>query len=169
MKKTIFILMLTSVMLVSVSCSTQQSAVQQEEERRTLVENVENGRFTFNANYVIPMGNFKSQYLTGSYQVKVTRDTVYSHLPYFGVAYEAPWNPSESPLVFNSTDFTYSYEQGKRSGSWIVNVEMKDRIRPINYIFTIWENGSADLVVWDSSRQSISFRGEIENTSSKGK
>ena len=127
-----------------------------------MVEKIENQKFKFEADYVIPMGSFQPRHLTSSYDVKITRDTVCSHLPYFGRAYEAPWNPTESPLVFNSTDFDYSIEQGKRSGSWVVNVKINGNRRPMMYIFTVFENGKADLTVWDASRQAISFRGEIE-------
>lgn len=162
MKKTFYFLIMVTVMAVFISCGTQKSATQIAEEKRIITEKVEAGLFTFKADYVIPMGNFQPRYLTSSYDVKITQDTVYSHLPYFGVAYEAPWNPSESPLIFNSMDFNYSVALGNRPGNWIVNLRMFDRRRPMTFIFSIWDNGKADLTVWDSTRQTISFRGEIE-------
>ncbi len=162
MKKTLYLLILSAIVLTTVSCGTQKTAAQLAEEQRILTEKIESGKFTFNANYVIPMGNFRPRYLTSSYDVKVTNDTVYSHLPYFGVAYEAPWNPSESPLVFRSTDFYYNVAPGSKQGSWAVEVRINDIRRQLRYYFTIWENGKADLSVWDTSRQAISFRGEIE-------
>lgn len=162
MKKVHYLFILSLILVFIASCGTQKSATELAEEKRILIEKIENQQFKFIANYVIPMGNFRSRYLTSSYDVKVTKDTIYSHLPYFGVAYEAPWNPSESPLVFNSLDFDYSVSQGNRRGRWDVTIKMNDRFRPIMYIFSIFENGKADLVVWDASRQTISFRGEIE-------
>lgn len=162
MKKIHYLLILSLILIFLASCGTQKSATQLAEEKRILVEKIENQQFKFIADYVIPMGNFRPRYLTSSYDVKVTNDTVYSHLPYFGVAYEAPWNPSESPLVFNSLDFDYTVSQGNRRGNWDVMIKIKDRRYPVTYIFSIWENGKADLSVWDFSRQTISFRGEIE-------
>lgn len=162
MKKTLYVLVFGAFLFGTFACSTQKSAAQLAEEKRLLIEQLETGKFKFVADYVFPMGNFQPRYLTSTYDVKITNDTVYSHLPYFGVAYEAPWDPSESPLIFNSTNFDYSLTSGKRPGNWVVNIRMYDRKRPIQYIFSIWENGSADLVVWDSSRQTISFRGDIE-------
>ena len=162
MKKVLYFFILTTIFLMATSCATKKSAAQLSEQKRILVEKIENQQFRFNATYANPMGNFQSRYLTSSYDVKVTRDTIYSYLPYFGVAYSAPWNPSESPLIFNSIRFDYSVKTGSRRGSWIININMHDRLNPIKYTFTIWENGTGDLVVWDSSRQSISFRGEIE-------
>ncbi|NLO71862.1 MAG: DUF4251 domain-containing protein, partial [Porphyromonadaceae bacterium] len=136
-------------------------ATQLAEEQRILNEKIESGKFIFEANYVIPMGNFQPRHLTSSYDVKVTQDTIYSHLAYFGVAYEAPWNPAESPLVFKSLNFSYNVVPGKKRGSWMVEIRMNDLCRQIRYLFTIWENGKADLAVWDTSRQAITFRGEI--------
>ena len=162
MKRPFYLLILSAIFLVITSCETQKTAAQLAEEKRILTEKIESGKFTFNANYVIPMGNFRPRYLTSSYHVKVTRDTVYSHLPYFGVAYEAPWNPSESPLVFTSTDFNYAVTAGNKPGILLVEVRMNDIRRQLRYLFTIWENGKGDLVVWDTSRQAISLRGEVD-------
>ena len=162
MKKILYFLILSAIAGTATFCGTKKTAVQLAEEQRVLTEKIQAGLFTFTADYVIPIGNFQPRYLTSSYDVKITNDTVYSHLPYFGVAYEAPWNPSESPLVFNSMDFDYSVAKGNRPGNWIVNLRMNDRRRPIMYVFSIWENGKADLTVWDSTRQTISFRGEVE-------
>ena len=162
MKRVVFFSIMASFLYLAISCTSQKSAAQLAEQKKVITEKIENRQFKFLANYAIPRGNFQPRHLTSSYDVKVTPDTVYSHLPYFGVAYSAPWNPSESPLIFNSTKFDYSVTAGKQKGSWIINITMYDRLNPVRYIFTLWENGSGDLVVWDSSRQSISFRGEIE-------
>ncbi|MHB9054946.1 MAG: DUF4251 domain-containing protein [Paludibacteraceae bacterium] len=162
MKKTIYLLILAVVLIGAFACGTKKTAAQLSEEKRILVESIENRRFTFIADYAIPMGNFQPRYLNSYYDVKLTNDTVYSHLPYFGVAYQAPWDPSESPLSFISTKFDYKVTPGKRSGSWIIYVNMVDKRNPLKYIFTIWENGTGNLVVWDFSRQSISFRGKLE-------
>lgn len=164
MKKVIYFSVFNLILLFAISCGTKKTAAQLSEQKRILVEKIENQQFKFIANYAIPRGNFQPRYLTSVYDVKVNRDTVYSHLPYFGVAYQAPWNPSESPLIFNSTRFDYTVREGNKRGSWIVNISIHDRMNPMMYIFTIWDNGSGDLVVWDSSRQSISFRGDVELT-----
>ena len=162
MNKLFKFIIFSVILLLNVSCAAKKSAAELSEQRRILVEKIENQQFKFIANYAIPRGNFQPRYLTSTYDVVVTRDTVYSHLPYFGVAYQAPWDPSESPLIFNSTKFDYSVTEGRRSGSWNINIRIHDRKNPMVYIFTLWENGSGDLVVWDSSRQSISFRGDVE-------
>ncbi len=162
MNKAIKFILLGAILIGFASCAVQKTAAEIEEEKRVLIEKLETQNFTFNATYVFPMGNFPPRHLTSAYDVKVRPDTVYSHLPYFGIAYEAPWNPSESPLIFNSKNFDFFINQGNKAGNWIVKINMYDRRNPLSFIFSIWDNGRADLVVWDSSRQTISFRGEIE-------
>ncbi len=162
MKKLLHFFIVCFIFSATVSCATQKTAAELAEQKKILEEKIENQQFKFVATYVIPIGNFQSRNLTSEYDVKVTRDTIYSYLPYYGVAYQAPWNPADSPLIFNSTRFDYSVTAGKRKGSWIININMHDRINPVKYLFTIWDNGRADLIVWDASRQAISYRGEIE-------
>lgn len=163
MKKIVYGLFLGIVLIGSISCKTQQSAEQIAKEKQQLVEMIENHRFKFKADYAIPQGNFRPRSLTSSYGVTVTPDSINSFLPYFGVAYHAPFNSSSSPLDFESTQFDYTATAGKK-GSTVINIQVKDRSYPVTFIFTLWENANADLIVMDSSRQSITFRGKMELT-----
>ena len=86
MKKLSKFIIFSAILLLNVSCAAKKSAAELSEQRRILVEKIENQQFKFIANYAIPRGNFQPRYLTSTYDVVVTRDTVYSHLPYFGVA-----------------------------------------------------------------------------------
>lgn len=161
MKKIVYGLFLGVILIGSISCKTQKSATQIAEEKQQLTEMIESGRFEFKADYAIPQGNFRPRSLASNYGVKVTPDTISSFLPYFGVAYQAPFNSSSSPLNFESTDFDLTSTKGKK-GSTVVNIQIKDRTSAVTYIFTLWDNANADLIVLDSSRQSITFRGKIE-------
>ncbi len=95
------------------------------------------------------------------YDVTVSRDTLISHLPYFGRAYTAPLNPSESGLDFTSTNFSYTVTPHKKSG-WDVVVKPKDNTSVQQFSFTIYTNGTASLNVISTSRDAISFNGYIQ-------
>ncbi len=150
---------LFSILFISWGCGTTQTAVEKEMLASEVREAVAEGSFRFEATHVYPTG-FRSLYLSPHYDVTVTADTVKAHLPYYGRAYHAPLDPREGGFQFSSTDFTYRYAAGRRSGSWEARITILDQDRPITLIFDIWENGSSHLVVNDFNRQSISFQGD---------
>lgn len=161
--KTIIKLFLGSIFaLIMTGCGTSKNTSQFENEQYDIKEKLEKASFEFSTNYVVPMGNFPPRYLTSNYSVKLSGDTLYSYLPYFGVAYVAPINSSDSPLIFTTKDFDYQLTKGKKAGNWNVKIDVKDKRKQLRYILNIYNNGKADLIVNDFSRQSIRFQGEIE-------
>ena len=142
------------------ACGSSQSAAEKAQLASDIKKAVEMSDFTFEATYAYPTG-YRSVYLSPSYDVRVTPDTVKAYLPYYGRAYRAPMDPREGGFQFASTDFTYSYGPGSRRGSWMAHITILDLDRPVTFSFDIWENGSSRLVVNDFNRQSISFQGDF--------
>ena len=62
---------------------------------------------------------------------------------------------------FTTKDFDYQLTKGKKAGNWNVKIDVKDKRKQLRYILNIYNNGKADLIVNDFSRQSIRFQGEI--------
>ena len=143
------------------ACGAAQTAAEKEAVANEVSRRVNDFDFTFKATYAYPTG-FKSIYLSPSYDVKVSPDTVQAYLPYYGRTYVAPMNPNEGGIKFTSTDFEYRVIPGKRKGNWQVNVRTRDTGREIFLYFDIWENGSTRLSVTDTNRQPIAFQGDIE-------
>lgn len=142
------------------ACGSVQSVAEKEKITSDVRAGVEAKDFTFKASYAFPTG-YRSIYLSPYYDVKVSPDTVKAYLPYYGRAYRAPMNPSEGGYRFTSTDFEYKVVQGKKKGSWNVEITMRDLDRPVSFRFDIWENGAARLDVTDNDRQPISFQGDL--------
>ncbi|HBG40475.1 MAG TPA: hypothetical protein DDZ96_01435 [Porphyromonadaceae bacterium] len=161
MKKNILRFMV-AMALVSVlyACGASQTAAEKAARTTELKEAIEARRFTFNATYVYPTG-FKSRYLTPSYDVKVSPDTLTVYLPYYGRAYSAPIDPGEGGIKFSSTDFSYEMEEGKKAGNWQIRIRTNDTPRQTILFFDIWENAKARLDVTHPDRQPISFQGDI--------
>ena len=158
MKKNIYLVAILFLFLGFVSCGTSKQVV----DSRPVKEKIESKRYTFAADYAIPTGGFQPRHLTPGYDLKVTPDTITAYLPYFGRAYEAPFDPSEGGIKFTSTKFDYRMTPWKKAGNWLVNIRILDQRWEIFLTLDVWENGKGDLDVRDQSKQSILFRGELE-------
>jgi hypothetical protein len=120
---------------------------------------VDSQHFVFEAQTVTPLrGNFRN--LTSQYDVRVTKDSLISYLPYFGQAYSAPINQTKSSLDFTSTNFSYSVSAYKNDG-WYITIKPKDKTQVQQYFFTVFNNGKASLSVISTSKDQISFNGFI--------
>lgn len=128
--------------------------------KMSLKNMVDSQNFVFEAQSVTPLrGNFRM--LTSPYDVVVSKDTLSSYLPFFGRAYTPQINQTQSPLDFTSTSFSYSVSLNKKGG-WYVTIKPKDETDIQQYLFTIFDNGNANLSVTSTSRDAISFNGNVK-------
>lgn len=117
-------------------------------------------RFAFKAQSAQPLcgGNFN---LTSDFDLALKGDTLQSYLPYFGRAFSAPINQTNSPLSFTSTNFTYTSAKGKK-GSTDIKIEIKDSKTEVRqYLLNVSEQGYATLQTLSNNRDPISFYGYI--------
>jgi len=135
-------------------------AQQQKKDRKAEIKSiVEAQNYVFKAQTALPTAGTVRQ-LTSDFDLQVSKDTIISDLPYFGRAYTAPLNPSEGPLQFTTTKFQYMVSNNKKGG-WNVTITPKDLTDPRELIMTIFDNGSASMVVNSTNRQPISFNGYV--------
>lgn len=120
---------------------------------------VEAQHYVFKAQTALPMAGTTRQ-LTSDFDLQVSKDTIVSDLPYFGRAYTAPLNPAEGPLHFTSTKFDYIKSMNKKGG-WNITIIPKDLQDPRQLTLTIFDNGTASVMVNSYNRQAISFNGYI--------
>ncbi len=134
-----------------------------EEKKAQQIENtksiVESGTFVFKATNANPMGG-STVNLTTEYDVKITQDSIYSYLPYYGRAYNASYGGTDSPMVFNSKFESISSEETKKG--YRVKVVTKNGNDRLEFNFHISETGSISLNVTSINRQSISYFGNLE-------
>jgi hypothetical protein len=154
-----------AVLIFSQYCAAQTNTDEKEAKKTAFKNMVDSQHFTFVAQSVTPLrGRFRN--LTSSYDVRLFKDSMISFLPYFGRAYSAPLDPTESPLNFTSTDFTYTVTPHKKNG-WNVVIKPNDKSGVQQFSFTIFSNGTASLNVVSSSKDPISFNGYIEKAEKK--
>lgn len=117
-------------------------------------------KFTFVAERVNPLRG-RTRQLTSRYDVTVSHDSLVSYLPYFGRAYTAPLNSSEAGIQFTSTDFSYNFNELK-SNKWEALIKPNDVSTGPQLRFTIFDNGSASLMVTSNSKDPVSFTGHLK-------
>jgi hypothetical protein len=135
-------------------------AQNKKEKKAAEIKNIVEARnYVFKAQTALPTAGNTRQ-LTADFDLRVSKDTIVSDLPYFGRAYTAPLNPSEGPLRFTSTDFHYT-ATGRKKGGWDITITPKDLQDPRQLTLSIFDNGTASVVVTSYNRQPISFNGYV--------
>ena len=161
----IFITFIAFISFSQCSMAQTNSGSKNDADNLAFKNMAESKHFNFIAQTVTPLrGRFRN--LTTIYNVRVSNDTLISYLPFFGRAYTATINETESPLNFTSTDFSYTVTQHKKSG-WDIVIRPKDNTTIQQYSFTIFSNGTANLNVINTSRDPISFTGYIQKENKK--
>ncbi len=120
---------------------------------------VESQNYVFKAQSAMPMSG-RTRQLTDDYHLKVTKEKITSYLPYYGKAYTAPMDPSQSGIQFSSKAFDYSITPGKKDG-WEVSIKPRDYSDVQQLSLSISSEGYASLRVLPANKQSISFSGTI--------
>ena len=121
---------------------------------------VDSQHYVFLAQTALPTSG-STRNLSFGYDVTISKDKVVSYLPYLGRAYSADYGSTTSPLEFTSSDFSYTLTDRKKGG-WDITLEFKDTKDVKKMQFSIFDNGSATLMVTSNSRQPISFNGTVE-------
>lgn len=151
-----FVIIFLSLFLMRCSSSKKAVALNEGDVKNI----IDSSRFTFVAERMNPMRG-PSRILSSYYDVEVKKDTLSSFLPFFGRSYQAPLDPSKSPLAFHSYNFTYKTEQKNKDQCQVI-INPMDRQEIQELLFTIFNNGSATLNVVSTNRDAISFYGHIE-------
>lgn len=101
-----------------------------------------------------------SRTLTTNYSLKVRNDSVYSYLPYFGVAYSVPYGGGKG-MIFNEPLTDYTTKKLKK-GKVQVTFQTRSEGDNYEYSLTIYPNGSTTINVQATNQQSISYTGEMD-------
>lgn len=135
-------------------------AQNKKDDKKAEIKNiVEAKNYVFVPQTALPAGG-RSRQLTADFDLRVSKDTIVSNLPYFGRAFSAPVNPSQGPLQFTSTQFDYTVAINKKGG-WDIVITPKDLQDPRQIALSIFDNGNASATVTSNNRQPIAFNGYV--------
>lgn len=124
-----------------------------------VMQAVQDQAYQFVATYIQPSGG-RQRSITGTYTLNVSKTEVVADLPYIGRAYNAQIGSTDGGVKFQSKDFTYTSEAGKKDSKEIT-IKTNDTPDRAELFLTVYDNGSASLRVNSVNRQSISYTGEI--------
>ena len=139
------------------SCSTLKTTPEAIGE---ITKKVESKNFTVVINYANPM-RMKQRYLTSEYDLQIKNDSAFAYLPYFGVAYSAPYGMGEGGIKFADFMKDYSMEPTKKKDGWDIRFKVKNAENNYDISLSVFNNGRAMVVVNSYSRDPITFTGEV--------
>ena len=163
MKNLIIILILSIGILTVNAQESKQSRKESREERNAIKTEkikkaLESNTFTFEPSHMIPLGG-GTRYLNHSYEVEVKNDSVYSYLPFWGVAYHVQYGGRDSGFDFSLPLKDYEFSKDKKG--YHIHFETKKGHDVIVFNFHISEQGYTTLNVNSTNRQAISYYGSI--------
>lgn len=137
---------------------TSGLTVAQEKSPEEVKNMITSQNFVFMADRALPMSG-SNRMLTPGYELTISPDTIIAYLPYFGRAYAAITS-GDGGIKFTSTNFDYkATERGKK---WQVRIKFEDASGVQDMNLDIYQNGTANLRVSNTNRQSISYTGYIK-------
>lgn len=158
--KTSKLIYLCAVCLITILPAAAQNRQEKKEKiEREVREAVDSNHYKINVDRMFPMRG-SSKLLTSNYSVEIRNDSVFSYLPYFGVAYSIPYGGGKG-LVFNAPLSEYKAEYHKK-GKVKVDFKVRNEEDSYTYNLTIFPNGSTSIQVHSTNRQPISFQGNME-------
>jgi len=156
--KSIFIHPLLMVLVFMASCSSTKSTT---ESIREITHKVETKDFTIEVNYANPMSG-PQIYLTNGYHLRIKNDSAFAYLPYYGVAYSAPYG-GEGGIKFAELMSNYSCLKTKKADGWNIHLKVKTMENGYDITVNIFNNRNSTITVNSFNRQTITFTGELKN------
>ena len=140
------------------ACSSTKTATESIGE---VTRKVESKDVTVTVHYANPL-RMKQVVLTSEYDLRIINDSAFAYLPYFGVAYSAPYRSSEGGIKFAEPMTDYAIASNKKSNGWDIHFKIRSKEDVYEIFMNIFNNGSALFSVTSQKRDMISFSGEIK-------
>lgn len=156
--------LLALALLFAACATTEESRMRKSEQRALLREQMANAlatrHFTIDVDRAYPEGPMGMITLTSPYDVTVAGDTLKSHLPFFGRAYQVPYGGGKG-LRFEAPIVRYREDHSRRNRQ-IIYLDVEDTEDSYLYIITLMEDGNATVNVLPRQRSHIEFTGHFK-------
>jgi hypothetical protein len=116
--------------------------------------------FIFRAEQMLPQGGRQRILTETTYILKVEANKVTADLPYAGRAFTASPGSTDGGIRFTSEKFSY-VKTPRKKGGWDITINPKDINDVRECQLTVFENGTASLMVSSNNRSVISYQGRI--------
>ena len=159
MKTAKLILLCLSGMLAMQSATAQSRSEKKAQTERNVREAINADHYKINVDYMQPMKG-RSRALTSDYSIEIRNDSVFSYLPYFGVAYNVPYGGGKGFIfIFLVAGFEINPGFSFFEAFFPVSGNEEDKYE---YSLTIYSDGSANIHIQPMNRQAISYSGELD-------
>ena len=159
MKTAKLILLCLSGMLAMQPATSQSRSEKKAQTERSVREALNAGQYKIKVDYMQPMRG-SSRALTSDYSIEIRNDSVFSYLPYFGVAYNVAYGGGKG-LIFNAPLTEYKKESLKK-GKTRIDFKTGNEEDKYEYSLTIYSDGSANIHIQPMNKQAISYSGELD-------
>ena len=164
MKEKIFIAALS--LILAFGASGQDKQPSKAEIKAMKVENsIRSGYYEIAVNQALPM-NGKVWHLTPGYSIRISGDSSYVYLPYYGRAYSAPMT-GEGGIKLAALMSNYKVDY-KKEKSYSISFTSKGIDDTYQFLITMWTNGNASINATCNKRQSINYNGDLNLSDESG-
>ena len=134
-------------------------AEKEAKKKEAIKQLINSGDFVFQATHALPLGG-GSIFLNHDYDVRLKNDSVFSYLPFYGVAYHLEYGGRDGGFIFDEEikEFSNIYEKENH----LIKFEVKRGNDNIYFTFHITDLGYATLNISSTNRQAISYYGYLE-------
>lgn len=163
MKKSI---LLVVAALLLTCCSTSKLTQQQKAEREKQLQNevfaaVNKKTFTIDVGYMSPLRG-ANRAVSHGYNIRLSGDSIYSSLPYTGVAQAAGYG-NVNPMSFEKKFDSYECMVAPDGKSMYVELIVRNNEDRLQFVMNIFNNGTAAIRVVSPNRDPISYSGELND------
>jgi|SRR5690606_30475884 hypothetical protein len=137
----------------------ERRAERQEKRKEEVKRMIQDQSFVFIPTHAMPLGGGSIQ-LSYTFEAEVKGDSVFSYLPFYGVAYHVEYGSRNSPFDFSLPIENYEVEEDDKG--YRITLEVKNKMDFITYSLFVSEMGYSTLNATSTNRQAISYYGRIE-------
>ena len=148
------------VILFLLSVSLGTGAYAQKMSEQQVKDLIDGGSYFFRAQNMYPTGGRARIINETNYTLTVQPGELEADLPYVGRAYQAPVNPTDVGVKFNSKDFGIDKKTTKK-GDLEIKFTPKGDPDIRECLLTVYKNGNANLLFTFNQRQNISYQGIV--------
>jgi hypothetical protein len=101
--------------------------------------------------------------LTSDYDIKITSDSAYSFLPYFGEAYTINYGSADGGIKFENIVYNYEVNFNEKTRFFEIQFDVIEKAETYKIYLNISSSGYGNLKIISNARQMISYDGILSN------
>ncbi len=139
---------------------TKKEKTEQKQKSKKIIDSIKNKKYEISVTSASPMSG-KTIHLNYPYYLKVSNDSAYVELPYFGVAYSAPYGGGEGGVKARNKYENYKLDIDKKD-KYKITFNIRGNEDFFRIFIDIWpSSGRAYIYVQSNNKQGISYNGDI--------